>query len=78
MVLPRRREPVDGGPVTIAGATLTPGSLFPTKVYGGTANFGFGRQYDVTRDGRFLINSVLDEVVVPITLIRHWQPDAKR
>ena len=36
-----------------------------------------GRQYDVTRDGRFLINTVLDEAAAPITLIQHWQPAAK-
>lgn len=40
-------------------------------------NTGLGRQYDVTRDGRFLINTVLDEVAAPITLIEHWNPEAK-
>lgn len=36
-----------------------------------------GRQYDVTRDGRFLINTVLDEAAAPITLIQHWNLEAK-
>ncbi len=32
-------------------------------------------QYDVTRDGRFLINTVLDDAAAtPITLIQHWRP----
>jgi hypothetical protein len=35
-----------------------------------------GRQYDVTRDGRFLINTVLDDSS-PITLIQNWKPSAK-
>ena len=36
------------------------------------------RQYDVVPDGRFLINTVLDSVTAPITLIQNWQPDAKK
>jgi hypothetical protein len=31
----------------------------------------------VTRDGRFLINTLLDEAGAPITLIQRWQPAAK-
>ena len=69
-------------PITVAGSTLTPGTpavLFQTKIVGGGGDSGLGRQYDVTRDGRFLINTVLDDAVAtPITLIQHWQPDAKK
>ena len=37
-----------------------------------------GRQYDVARDGRFLINTVLDDAAAtPITLIQNWKPPAK-
>ena len=68
-------------PVTVAGVTLAPGApvaLFPTRVYGGGVDIAQGRQYDVTRDGRFLINTVLDEAAAPITLIQHWAPEAKQ
>jgi hypothetical protein len=34
-----------------------------------------GPQYDVTRDGRFLINTIVDEATAaPITLIQNWAP----
>ena len=37
-----------------------------------------GWQFDVARDGRFLINSVVEETASPITLIQNWtQPAAK-
>ena len=35
-------------------------ALFPTRIHGGGDGDRFtGRQYDVTHDGRFLINTVL-------------------
>ena len=38
-----------------------------------------GRQYDVTRDGRFLINTALDDAVAtPITLLMNWNPEGKK
>ncbi|MBM3819498.1 MAG: hypothetical protein FJW14_10870 [Acidimicrobiia bacterium] len=66
-------------PIAVTGATLAPGApvaLFPTRIVGGGADTGLGRQYDVTRDGRFLINTVLDDAAAPITLLMHWAPDA--
>ena len=39
---------------------------------------GQGRQYDVSRDGRFLINTVLDHASAPITLLMNWHPEAKK
>jgi hypothetical protein len=36
------------------------------------------RQYDVTRDGRFLINTVVDETPPPITLLMNWRPGGKK
>ena len=52
--------------------------LFPTLVvYRGTDR-GAGQQYDVTRDGRFLINAELPGDAAPITLILNWNPDAKK
>ena len=62
-------------PITVTGATLAPGApvaIFPTRIGGP------GRNYDVTRDGRFLINTVLDEATAPITLLTNWNPEAKK
>ncbi len=64
-------------PIVTTGTTFEPGApvaLFHTQIVGGGANNQQGRQYDVTRDGRFLINTVLDEAAAPLTLIHNWQP----
>ena len=65
-------------PVTVRGAALelgTPVVLFPTRIVGGGVESLVGPQYDVTRDGRFLINTLLDDAVAtPITLIMNWRP----
>jgi len=67
-------------PIIVTGSTLAPGTpvaLSPMRlVSGGTGNPGW--QYDVTRDGRFLINMALDEASAPITLLQNWHPPAKR
>ncbi len=64
-------------PVTTRGTALEPGTpvaLFPTRIVGGWDG-GQSPQYDVTRDGRFLINTVLDDAAAtPITLIMNWRP----
>ncbi len=65
--------------IAVTGTTLAPGApvaLFPTRTSVGQGEIG--RPYDVAPDGRFLINTVLDEAAAPITLIQHWQPDAKK
>jgi hypothetical protein len=70
-----------GTPITVTGATLTPGApaaLFHTRIYGGGADNLQGRQYDVTRDGRFLINTVLGDASGPITLLQNWKPEVKK
>ena len=67
-------------PVTATGTTLEPGTpvaLFDTRIYGGGSDNAQGRQSDVTRDGRFLINTVLDDAAAPITLLQNWKPPAK-
>jgi serine/threonine-protein kinase len=71
----------DGGmmaaTVTATAETLefgTPAKLFDTRIVGGGVDTAQGRQYDVTRDGRFLINTVLDDANAPITLIQNWDP----
>ena len=49
--------------------------LFLTRIFGGGVDSGVGPQYDVTRDGRFLINTVLNDApATPITLIMNWRP----
>jgi hypothetical protein len=75
---------VDRGPFWSADGSrvLAPGApvaLFSnTRIYGGGVDNQLGRQYDVTRDGRFLINTVLDDVSAPITLLQNWNPAVKK
>ena len=66
-------------PITATGTTLEPRAplaLFNTRIYGGGVDNQQGRQYDVSRDGRFLINIVVDDVASPITLLMNWNPAA--
>jgi hypothetical protein len=49
-------------------------ALFQTRIYGGGVNLNSGPNYDVARDGRFLINTILDDAASPITLIQNWKP----
>jgi Tol biopolymer transport system component len=68
-------------PVAVNGATFEPGApvaLFQTRIYGGGVDNAQGRQYDVAREGRILINTVPDDAAsAPITLLQHWRPPAK-
>ena len=62
--------------VTTSGATFQSGApvaLFPLRVAGGASNL-FRPQYDVGKDGRFLVNQLVDESATPITLVLNWQP----
>jgi eukaryotic-like serine/threonine-protein kinase len=53
----------------------TPIRLFQTRIVGGGIAIDEGRQYDVARDGRFLINTVVDDTASStITLIQNWRP----
>ena len=71
-------------PITVTGSNLEPGApvvLFPTRITSGgvdNAQGRQGRQYDVAPDGRFLINTVLDDAASPITLLMNWTPAAKK
>ena len=68
-------------PIAATGTTLEPGApvaLFPTRIVGGGADNFQGRQYDVTRDGRFLINTDLDEGSSSITLLQNWNPEPNK
>jgi Tol biopolymer transport system component len=67
-------------PILVTGATMEPGTpvaLFQTRIYGGGTENAQGWQYDVARDGRFLINTALDDASAPITLLLNWNPQAK-
>ena len=65
-------------PIAVQGDTLEPGTpatLFPTHIYGWGADAGQSRQYAAAPDGRFLINTVPDDVVaMPVTLFQNWRP----
>ena len=66
-------------PINVQGATIEPGTpapLFQTRIWGGGSRL-INQQYAVTRDGRFLINTVLDNDASPITLLMNWKPPVK-
>ncbi len=68
-------------PMTAKGGTLEAGIpvvLFQTRIVGGGNNLaGYRQQYDVARDGRFLINVALESDPPPITLLFDWKPRLK-
>jgi hypothetical protein len=52
-----------------------PTALFQTRRLGGGLNvIGRSHQYDVTRDGRFLVNVEAESSTPPITLLLNWKP----
>ncbi len=52
-----------------------PTILFQTRRLGGGLNvIGRSHQYDVARDGRFLINVEAESSTPPITLLMNWKP----
>ena len=58
--------------------TAEPGSptpLFATRV-GGALQGIFMQQYDVSSDGRFLMNTITEEAASPITVILNWKAQA--
>jgi Tol biopolymer transport system component len=56
-----------------------PEALFQTRIVGSATNPDLGRQYDVARDGRFLINvAAADATGSPITVILNWAAGAMR
>ncbi|HEY7185468.1 MAG TPA: protein kinase [Vicinamibacterales bacterium] len=63
--------------ITMRGAAIEPGTpvaLFQTRIWGGGTNATLGHQYDVSPDGRFLINSAIEDVATaPITLLLNWK-----
>jgi Tol biopolymer transport system component len=66
--------------VAASGTTFDPGTpmvRFATRILGGGVDAGQGRQYDVAPDGRLLINTVIDDIVAPITLLQNWRPEGR-
>lgn len=64
-------------PIAVSGSAFEPGApvvLFQSRIYGGGVDLAQGREFDVSRDGRFLINIGLDQAPSPITLIQNWRP----
>jgi Tol biopolymer transport system component len=65
-------------PIAVKGAALERGApvpLFRSRIWGGGTELGQREQYDVARDGRFLINVTTDDTVTsPITLLQNWKP----
>jgi eukaryotic-like serine/threonine-protein kinase len=62
-------------PIKVAGSTLQPGpavALFQPRVMG-LDEVDAGLQYDIASDGRFLLNSEIDDSS-PITVIVNWTP----
>jgi eukaryotic-like serine/threonine-protein kinase len=68
-------------PITKAGATLgagTPVALFQTRIVGGSTLSSLRPQYDVAPDGRFLINTTIEDTAIsPTTLVLNWKPPVK-
>jgi dipeptidyl aminopeptidase/acylaminoacyl peptidase len=65
--------------INTAGAELEPGTpvvMFQSRIVGAGLDRG-PRHYDVAPDGRFLINTVVDDPVAPITLLLNWKPAAR-
>jgi eukaryotic-like serine/threonine-protein kinase len=65
-------------PIRATATTIeanVPLTLFQTRKLGGGLNvIGRSHQYDVTRDGRFLINIDAQPSAPPITLLLNWKP----
>jgi eukaryotic-like serine/threonine-protein kinase len=60
-------------------AAGVPTALFQTRRLGGGANvIGRSHQYDVARDGRFLINIDAESHAPPVTLLMNWNPGTVR
>ena len=69
------RRPASGGTFEVG----TPVPLFPTRIPGGAVQGVYKQQYAVSADGRFLINTLIDEdKTSPISLILNWKPAPPR
>ena len=68
-------------PIVVKDGAVEPGTataLFQTRIPGGGTTAYTRQQYDVSRDGRFLVTTTLDESETsPITLLLNWKPPTK-
>ena len=65
-------------PVTATGTILEPGTpvaLFQPHIIRSPGDGPL--QYDISREGRFLINTIVDADAAPITILQNWKPPAK-
>src|SRR5262249_25695088 len=63
------------------GQTLDAGApvpLFPTRLANGAGIAPGEAQYVVAPDGRFLLNTVVDDASVPITVLLNWDAMLKQ
>jgi Tol biopolymer transport system component len=68
-------------PIAVSGTTIEPGTpvaLFQTRIVGGGTDLYGGTNYDVSGDGRFLINTVLEDAASTITLLQNWTAGTKK
>ena len=68
-------------PIQATANALVPGTpqkLFVAPILNGGVDSQQGHQYDVTPDGRFMINAVVDDADQPITLIQNWRPESSK
>ncbi|MEQ1757201.1 MAG: protein kinase [Vicinamibacterales bacterium] len=68
-------------PIGTDDTTPEPGApvaLFRPRIHGSGTDLTAGMPYDVASDGRFLIDTVLDQGTSPITVIQNWSPEAKK
>jgi hypothetical protein len=63
--------------VTIGGPSRKLTRSTRTPLAGGV-ELQQGWHYDIARDGRFLVDTVMDSAAAPITLLMNWNPNAKR
>jgi eukaryotic-like serine/threonine-protein kinase len=68
-------------PIAANSATIAPGTpvaLFQPRIFGGGTDPSVGTEYDVSGDGRFLIDTVLEDAASPITLLQNWTAGLKK
>jgi len=64
-------------PVSLRDSTMDTGrpvALFAARTAGGPSS-GFRQQYDVTANGQFLVNTVLQDAASYVTLLLNWHPE---
>jgi hypothetical protein len=58
------------------GATIRVGT--PQPLFTIRPRLGWGSAYDVSRDGLFLVNRIVDTAEDPVTLVVNWMTALKR